>query len=386
MLLDGDIRFDQRVIKMISTLSSIHYVYLFYCSENDLKENIFNNNVKTINIYDKSFSKSLRKILRNSFFFFEFNFFIKYVKTFYSNFDVVWCNDLPTLYPGFILSRFFKSKLVYDSHEIYNETLNQQFPEKRKIYHSILLLIMKRFGTLIEKYLLKKVKTFITVNSSLKEYFKKHFKGEIDVVYNYPSIEIDKVTPYNYRKKYNWKKNSCIFIFQGTLNPGRGLMKLVYCIKDVNDNQIKLIIIGDGVLMKKLKDFVKKNKLENQIILLGRVDPFKLKKYTFGADYGINLIEEINLSKKFTTATKMFEYFQAGIPVLCSETKENKLICRENKCGILTLNDNDSIKSNLIKIKESSNIQQYKKNCLIAAKKFNWEQQKKIILNSIETN
>ena len=111
-----------------------------------------------------------------------------------------------------------------------------------------------------------------------------------------------------------------------------------------------------------------------------------LKKYTFGADFGINLIEEINLSKKFTTATKMFEYFQAGIPVLCSDTIENKLILENNKCGILTSNNNNSIKSNLIKIKHLNNVKQYKKNCLIASKKFNWEQQKDVILKSIEIN
>ena len=55
--------------------------------------------------------------------------------------------------------------------------------------------------------------------------------------------------------------------------------------------------------------------------------------YTKGADFGINLLENINLSKKFASPNKLFEYIHCNIPIICSNTYENKRVIEKfNVC------------------------------------------------------
>ena len=382
ILLNGGIKYDQRVIKTIKSLSSKYEIDLFYINGENDDSKLFESNVKLCNNQKKRNPNWFNKVLRNSLFFFEFNFFIKYVKKKNEKYDYIWCNDLPTLYPGYKLSKYYKCKLIYDSHEIFNETLNQFFPIKQKLRHKLSLKFMQYSGRFMEKYLIKRIDEFVTVNSSLASYFKKHFnyKKQITVIYNYPNKVAERGTEReNIRKKIGFSKNDFVLIFQGTLNQGRGLHILLKAIQKLEKSDIKLMIIGGGPLLQEIKDIVENRNLQNKIKVLGKIHSQELYKFTNIADCGINLLDEINLSKKFTTATKMFEYFQAGIPIICSDIVENKNIFKQFEAGILTRNEVIELRENIIKMSKSSNIEKYKMNSLKASKEYYWERQESIL-------
>ena len=170
ILLNGEIKNDYRVIKVIQSLSKEHLVDLYYINGNsELDQKAFNNRVKLFSFDHKETLKT--KLLRHSFFCYEFIFFIREVTSSKKKYDFIWANDLPTLYPAWSISRKLNAKLVYDAHEIYNETLNQFFPRfangiKRWTF-AIFLKIMRRHGYRMEQKLLPSVDTFMTVNRSL---------------------------------------------------------------------------------------------------------------------------------------------------------------------------------------------------------------------------
>jgi len=379
ILLNGGIKYDQRVIKTIRALSEKFKIDLFYINGSKEDYEIFNSNVILYNILNEQYNNLKKQILRNSFFFFEFNYFIKCVIKKNKKYDYIWCNDLPTLYPGFKLSKYYKCKLIYDSHEIFNETLNQFFPTPRKLHHSIRLKFMQSTGKIIERFLVKRINSFVTVNESLKNYFVNayNYVKPIHVIYNYPS-NLNKMqqTNLNIRKELGLKKNDFVFIFQGTLNQGRGLLVMLNAFKMINDDKVKLLVAGGGPLFPDMKEFVLRNKIQNKIILLGRIHSQNLEEYTKIADCGINLLEEINLSKKYTTATKMFEYFQAGLPVITSDINENKMILAKYNVGILTKNNSEDLQNKIIEMKNSPNQKDFKLNSVNAAKEYNWENQR----------
>ena len=386
ILLNGSVKYDQRVIKTIRSLSDLYFIDLFYVNGDNNDSDIFGPRVQLFGVHDSEYSNMFKKFLRNSLFFFEFNFFIKSVKKSASKYNYIWCNDLPTLFPGYKLSKFYNCKLIYDSHEIFVETLNQFFPLKRRVHHSIRLKIMKFCGKRLERALIHKIDSFVTVNSSLRDYFLKeyNYKKNIHVVYNYPSRLIFFKNKNDIRKQLDIEKKDFVFIFQGTLNHGRGLVKMVKAFSLVDDNSIKLLVAGGGHLFSELNDFIINNKLENKIKMLGRVHSQQLFHYTTSSDCGINLIDDINLSKKFTTATKMFEYFQAGIPVLCTNIKENEKILSKYNAGLLTDNSVINIKKKIIEMSRTKDYVKFKLKSKEASKEYSWENQHEILLEILK--
>ena len=384
MLLNGPIKNDHRVIKMINSLSKKAIVELYYINGEDADKLLLN---KTVKLYSIELNNKLKRtILSHSFFCFEFNIMIKKILKQKKTYDYVWANDLPTLYPAYKVAKKHNSKLIYDSHEIYLETLNQFFTYDKNIIKNIIiyliLKLMKIHGQVIEKKCIKKTNTLITVNESLKNYFmKKYNLNNCISIMNFPIQKIPGKQNVDFRKKFNWKASDKILIYQGTINKGRGLEILIESFYQLSD-KYKLIILGNGSLKNFLVKKIEKNKIQHKIKFLDAVPLNELLKFTSGADIGVNLLEDINLSKKLASPNKLFEYIHAGIPVLCSYSIENKKVISKYKVGELTSNIVSDILKNIKKIEENG-IEYYKKSLNVAVVRYSWINQESEILKII---
>jgi glycosyltransferase involved in cell wall biosynthesis len=387
ILLNGAVKNDSRVIKTINTLAKKYSVDLFYINGQADDKELFND--KTISLFSINYPQTLKqKILRHSFFFYEFNFLVKEVKKTKKQYTIIYCNDLPTLKAGLQLKSFFNAKLIFDSHEIYLETINQFFIKGnnffKNIIFSVLIAFMRFVGYNFEKNAVKKVDLFITVNKSLAEYFKEKYNLNTSpyVMMNFPYLfEIKQDNLVDFRKKYNWNISDFILIYQGNLNAGRGLELIIDTIKKL-PGKFKLIIIGDGILMPQLKTKTENLKLNNRIKFLGFVDNRELLNYTAGADAGFNLLETLNKSKAMASPNKLFEYIQAEIPSINTNTIENKRIVEKYKTGILVNNDESEIFEKIIEFSEKTDI--FKQNCKTAKLELNWGKQENSLLIAIK--
>ena len=130
MLLNGSIKSDQRVIRMIDVLSNKVKLDLYYVNAHKEDEMIFNKNIKLFAFPKKNNLKN--KLIQHSLFCREYDFFINHVLSMNIKYDYIYANDLPTLRQAHNISTKLNAKLIYDTHEIYIETLNQFFPSKNK--------------------------------------------------------------------------------------------------------------------------------------------------------------------------------------------------------------------------------------------------------------
>ena len=384
MLLNGPIKNDHRVLKMINTLSKKVRIDLYYINGESADKNLFN---KNISLHSNNIKETLkRKIVKHTFFCYEFNFMIKKVVNHNKSYKYIWANDLPTLYPAYKISRKLNSYLIYDTHEIYLETLNQFFPEKTNSYKQILfnflLKIMKIHGLKIEKKCSLKTHTVVTVNDSLKKYFIKKYKLTNCIsVMNFPNSKFSNRNSFDFRKKFNWNESTLILIYQGSINKGRGLDTLIETMSFA-PKYYKLIIIGDGTMKTHLTEKTKRLNINNRVKFINQVPINELSSYSSGADIGINLLESYNLSKKLASPNKLFEYIHSGIPVLCSDSIENKKIISRYKIGELTSIQKTKI-IEAIKEIENNGFKHYKKSLKEASTIFEWENQEKKILKLI---
>ncbi len=383
VLLNGAIKNDQRVIKTITTLSRVADVDLFYIQGEASDKTNFNKNVGLFSIKKENGLKT--KLIQHSYFYNEFLFFVEEVLKQKKQYNYIWANDLPCLKPALKIKKKLNCKLIYDSHEIYTETLNQFFPQKTSLFKSlifkIILNFMRRKGASFEKKAVKKVDKFITVGEQLKLYFERKYRvSGIEVVMNCPE-KSEKISSINLKEQLGIEKNSKLFIYQGVLNYGRGLHLMINAFKRVNSD-IYLLILGSGMIKEELKELVKDLNLEKKVFFHDKVLPSKLKSFTQGADFGINLLEDLNLSKKLAVPNKLFEYIHAGIPVISSNMPESQTVYAKFNIGKLVNNDEQEI-ANAINSMTKENVSEYKNNCQRAALEYNWENQQKVILDII---
>ena len=198
---------------------------------------------------------------------------------------------------------------------------------------------------------------------------------------NYPAPINTEIIPYPYRDKYNWEANDLVFLYQGILNAGRGLPVLIELFHKLPKSN-KLVIIGNGGLEIQLKKAAAQKQTTN-IVFLDLVPLNELPSYTAGADIGFNLLEPLNLSKQMASPNKLFEYIQAGIAVIGSDTIENKKVISANDIGLvsaLTVTDLEDV----IRSLTSEKLKEYKRNSRKISANYSWESQEETLISTIQ--
>src|SRR5690606_40482492 len=75
--------------------------------------------------------------------------------------------------------------------------------------------------------------------------------------------------------------------------------------------------------------------LEQPVRFIPTVALPELPSYTASADIGVQPIENTCLNHYTTDSNKLFEYVQAGLPVVASDLPEIRRVVREHDLGVL---------------------------------------------------
>lgn len=273
---------------------------------------------------------------------------------------IIVANDLDTLPACWLVSKIRRSPLVYDSHEYFTEV-----PELigRKFVRNFWLEIEKRIVPgLIFAY---------TVSDSIAEAYKKAYNVNFRVIRNLP-----------YRLEHPARRPDLlpcdpvrIIIYQGSLNPGRGLEFAILTMKYLE--KFRLQIFGDGPLRKQLEKLVIDNNLTGSVMFMGRVPLNELPSYTCQASLGISLEENLGMNYYYSLSNKLFDYIQARIPILVSGLPEMRKIVETYNVGLVAESLEPENLARLIKemMNNDEKRMTWKKNLRIAAEKLCWEKE-----------
>ncbi len=272
--------------------------------------------------------------------------------------DGLLSNDLDTLPANFIVSKIKKIPLVFDSHEY--------FPEVPELIHR---RKVRAIWLLIEKVLLPEIKYGYTVCGSIANIYKQKYNTNFEVIRNLSFGRRDNFSPAPKLAKAGTK----IIIYQGALNIGRGIELVIDAMKFI-DNAV-FVIAGEGDISGKLLEKVKQSGYEDKIMFTGRIPLNDLFGYTVQADLGISLEENLGLNYYYALPNKLFDYIQAGVPVLTSYFPEMAAIVKQYNIGYTTNERNPEKLSVLIKEMLDNQIlrKTWKGNLVPAAKELCWE-------------
>lgn len=284
--------------------------------------------------------------------------------------DLLLSNDLDTLLPNYLISKIKKIPLVYDSHEYFTEV-----PElvNRKWIQNI--------WTKIEGWIFPKLKDVITVNDSIANLYEKKYGIRPVVIRNISASQ--KIGKSKSRKELGLPEKTPMLILQGSgINIQRGSEELVEAMQFV-DKAI-LLIVGSGDVIDTLKTMVSDLNLSEKVIFKPKQPYEELFHLTRNANIGLTLDKDTNINYRYSLPNKLFDYIQAGIPVIASPLIEIKKIIDQYNIGdYIPDHHPEHIAKKLNEVLANQElIANWKKNVNFAASRLNWENEE-VALKSI---
>ncbi|MEN9347071.1 MAG: hypothetical protein RLZZ77_582 [Bacteroidota bacterium] len=244
-------------------------------------------------------------------------FFLKVIFT-YRKVDVWHCNDFEAFLVGALAKMTRpKLKLVYDAHEYERERLGQS-------------KWVSKFVALGERLFIRWTEIVITVGPSIKkEYERLYAISNVFLVRNTPHAR-PKEKHDVFRQKLGLRVDQKIFLYQGVINSGRGIEVLVEAFEKRTSDNAVLVVMGYGTKAQLVMDAAQKSK----IIYYHPAVPYEeIITYSSSADVGLNTPQNHCLSYYYCLPNKLFEYIQAGIPILSNNLPDCRALIESYGIG-----------------------------------------------------
>lgn len=292
--------------------------------------------------------------------------FVLFFKLLFKKIDVLYCNDLDTLFAGYLISKVKSIPLIYDTHEYFTEV-----PEL------IDRPLVRKFWLRVEKFLFEKPDLILTVNQSLATEYSNKYQREVFPIRNLPFKKIK--TKGIIHEKYKLHSDKKIIIYQGAVNKHRGLEQAIESMKYIQSDAL-LFVVGDGDLLKDLQTLVVSENLSEKVIFTGAIPYDKLHVYTCSANLGISIELSTNKNYIFSLPNKIFDYIQSQIPVLISDFPETSQLIKKYNIGMILENHDPFIIAKVMDemlINSSLNME-WQQGLSRAADELCWEEEKQL--------
>ncbi len=303
---------------------------------------------------------------KGPFFYACFNFRLFFLLLFHKA-DLLVSNDLDTLLPNYLISKLKMKPLVYDSHEYFTEV--PELVNRKSVQYT---------WERIEKWIFPKLKNVITVNDSIADLYEKKYGIRPAVVRNIsPQKQIINLKS---RAELRLPENTNILILQGSgINIQRGAEEMVEAMQYID--HALLLIVGGGDVIDHLKQMVTNLGLEDRVIFKPTQPYDQLFNLTYIADIGLTLDKDTNINYHYSLPNKLFDYIQAGIPVIASPLIEIKKIIEKYEIGDFIPNHDPKQIANKINevLANQELIAKWKKNVTFAASNLNWETEEQVL-------
>ncbi len=277
-------------------------------------------------------------------------------------------NDLDTALPNYFISKLKGIKMIYDSHEYFTET-----PE---LVHRPRV---QRVWKCIEGFVVPKLKEMITVCDSIAELFEEKYGVKCHVVRNIPPRAA--LPPKGDKQALDLPMDKHLLVLQGSgINIQRGAEELVESMQYLDD--CYLMVIGGGDVLPVLKQMVADLRIEERVRFLPRMPYQQMMAYTQLAELGFVLDKDTNLNYRFCLPNKLFDFIQAGVPIVASHLVEIEKIIKKYDIGLFIPDHDPKSIAETIKegLGDASKRMLWKQGLTQAAAELCWENEQKTLI------
>jgi len=349
----GNAYHDSRVVNLIESLERINIIVTTISFDWKIKD--------FRSIYGKTSVYKLDKSKSSLLFYFKF-FYLLIRDLIKKKPDYYFAEDIYTLPIVYFFAKLNKSKIFYNSREIYAHLAGLR---NKNVIQNLIARVESTF--------IRKVNLVLVTGDMDAEYLKQAYSIQnIFVLRNLPKYQ-EEIKKIDLHEKLGISKSEKIILYQGVVLEGRGIPKVINIIDKLKNAH--MVIIGDGEFKEKYEELVKNLALEKRIHFIGAVNHTELLSYTAGADIGIVLIENISISYYYALPNKLFEYIMAGIPILASDLPQIKKVIDIYNVGRYVNPENEIELLDALNemLDDDMKNEKYRLNCATAARELNWE-------------
>lgn len=362
----NSLRKDPRVIKQVeSAILKGYRVHFLGHRDKDYNQAFLNELNCMVSIVDLGedyvgkLNSVFKKIYRQFMFFFvPFRLILKCKP------DLIHANDFDTLIQSYIASLICKCPIIYDSHEINSE--NAGITES---------WIRKKYTVFFEKLIVPRVNAVVSVSNAAAHYFQEKYNIK-------PPIVVTNC-PWKYEGDLNSKKSSKHFeaLYQGKMIGGRGYEEFVESAKYF-DNNVLAVIRGYGTIENSLRKIIAEKGLSKKVRFDEPVEIKEIIPKATCSHLGVVLTKPVNLNFKLTVSNKIFEYIQAGLPVIMSDVPEHKYLNERYNFGVIIKDlTPENIAKNINELAlDNHKYNQLRTNAIKAAECLHWENESQKLL------
>jgi len=276
--------------------------------------------------------------------------------------DVYTSNDLDTLLAGVIAS-LGGGGLIYDSHEIWIDMFIGMPSYLRAFFY------------ILERSLIRRAKIVITVNEFIAKKLAERYR--IDT----PNVVLNCVEAPEFLQVKHDKRDKKIVLYHGVYGHGRGLENLVLSCEYFEDDVV-LLMRGFGGMEPELRELAKKF---SNCMFADPVPITDVVEKAAEADVGVIPYLPLNLGNYFSSPNKLFEYIQAGLPVVTSDLPFLRKVVLGEQIGLICdPRDPKSIARAVNAITREDTLTQLRENVRKAAGKYHYGNEEKKILGLYE--
>lgn len=232
--------------------------------------------------------------------------------------DLIVSIDLDTLAGCQTAAHIRRTRLMWDSHELFPEVPEiAGKPMVKKVWWAIQNYCVPR---------LRKTDIAVTVCKSIADIFLEKYGREFLVVRNAPLAsrlsDVQKVSRDASERPFT-------ILYQGAVNVGRGVEEMICALPELPNCQF--IVVGDGDMLDQAKALAAKTEVSDRVEFIGRV-PFRdLAPFMAKADVGLVLLRNISLNYQYALPNRVFDFIQAGLPIIGSRLPEIESIVEKQQ-------------------------------------------------------
>lgn len=288
--------------------------------------------------------------------------------------DIIHANDLDTLPVGFWAGKLLRSKIIYDSHELWPDASSRLHGAAGSIADGL------------QRFLLHRIDGVVTVNEYIAGVLKQRygFSAPILVVKNTPYLEYhEMLSPRNWVKKFAGKK---IVLYLSRFIPNRGIEDAIDAAMYLSDD-IVVVFRGYGPLENKMKQWVMERRLGKKVFFLPPVPMEDIVAASVGADVGLVLYDPVNASNYHVSPNKLFELMMAGVPMIGSDVPFLRMLLLKYGLGdVYTPGNAKELAEKIMLIAHNESLHAtMKENCLKYRQQFCWEKEGEKLIRFYET-
>ncbi len=246
--------------------------------------------------------------------------------------------------------------------------------------------VMRRVWHLLERAGIARARNVAAVCNTTERLLARDFSlSRTATILNVPNRSDYAAAPDGrLRRRLGIGAGTPLVIYKGEIAENRGLLPLLRAMEPLPS--LHFVLVGAGGYREHLAAEAARLGLPSRVHLLDPVKSDEFAHYLKDADLGQVIHETRGLNMTITLPSKLFDYVNAGIPVIASDGPEISRIVRQWKLGwVVSPSSVESIREALAGfLAVFPDLAAYKKNCLAAAEKFCWENEKKVYLDFIK--